>query len=63
MKKKKEELPGVRVKWDRARPARLLYRGAEASEIKWLDTGVLQVIPNNQLDFLNEKRENRKREK
>ena len=59
----KKQLIDVRVKWDRSRPARLLHRGAEASEIKWLDTGVTQILANGQLDFLGEKREDKERKK
>src|SRR4051812_39580442 len=38
----------IKVKWTE-RPARLLARGEQVSEIKWLDTGTTQNIPNDQL--------------
>jgi len=58
-----EDFPSVRVKWDKERPVKLVAAGEEASEIKWIDTGVFQIIPNNQLDFFTNKRINRKKEK
>jgi hypothetical protein len=49
----KKERIDVRVRWSK-RPARLLGRGKEVSEIKWLDTQSRQVISNDQLEFLDE---------
>ena len=42
----------VKVKWSK-RPARLVERGEQCSEIKWLDTGTNQALPNDQLLFKN----------
>jgi hypothetical protein len=56
----KKEKINIRVKWARKRPAKLVIKGDQASEIRWLDTGSSQTISNEQLDFLDEKRENKK---
>ena len=59
---KKQQID-VRVKWATGRPAKVMHRGGQVSEIKWLDTGIVQAIPNDQLDFFGERREGRKKEK
>jgi hypothetical protein len=59
----KKELMNVKIKWAKKRPAKVVAKGPEVSEIKWLDTGQVQAIPNDQLDFLNDSKESRKREK
>jgi hypothetical protein len=51
------ELTSVQVKWDRERKAKIVAKGDQVSEIKWLDTGLVQAISNDQLDFSQEKRE------
>jgi hypothetical protein len=37
----------IKVVWT-ARPARLIEEGPQQSEIKWLDTGSTQCLPNDQ---------------
>ncbi len=44
----------IKVIWTK-RPARLVARGEQQSEIKWLDTGTWQCIPNDQLKFQTSK--------
>jgi hypothetical protein len=44
----------VKVRWSK-RPAKILAKGAECTEIKWLDTGSTQTLPNDQLIFAKER--------
>ena len=39
------------IVWDARRPAKLVQRGDEQSEIKWLDDHTTQVLPNSQIEF------------
>ncbi len=57
MAKKKREA-NVKVIWSK-RPARLIERGEQCSEIEFLDTGSRQAIPNGELIF--ESREDKKK--
>lgn len=49
-KKAVEKKPAVRVLWSK-RPVTLLAKGETVSEIKWNDSGAVQAIPNDQLEF------------
>jgi hypothetical protein len=40
----------IRVLWTK-RPARLIRKGEQCSEIKWLDTGSFQALANDQIEF------------
>lgn len=40
----------IRIKWSK-RPAKLVQKGEQCSEIKWIHNGVTQAISNEQIDF------------
>jgi len=40
----------ISIKWT-TRPAQLVARGEEVSEIKWRDTGSVQALANEQIEF------------
>ena len=50
LRKKVKRDPHRIVVWTK-RPAKIIARGAQATEIKWLDTGSSQVLANDQLIF------------
>lgn len=41
----------VTISWDPERPAKLITRGDEQSEIQWLDDRTTQSLPNEQIKF------------
>lgn len=44
----------IKVEWT-SRPARLIEEGPQQSEIKWLDTGSTQCLPNGEWAYINKK--------
>ena len=47
------------VKWDPERPARLLRRGEQQSEIQWLDTKTTTHLSNEDFKEVEDKKEAR----
>ena len=51
--------PNVIVRWDAERPAKLIQRGDQQSEIQWLDDRTTQVLPNSQIEFTEDDHANK----
>ena len=47
------------MKWDPERPARLLRRGEQQSEIQWLDTKTTTHLSNQDFEEVEDKKEAR----
>ena len=40
----------IKIRWTK-RPVKLIAKGEQCSEIKWLDSGSTQALPNEQINF------------
>ena len=45
-----EKLGSVKVRWSK-RLVKLIAKGEQCSEIKWLDNGTTQILSNEQINF------------